>query len=481
MFLHHLFSRVVSGLRSPGTLLLYTLAGAASLILWPWLVDPTALGETGYDLLILFMTICLWPMFLLLLASGRTLAGSLLDGLTSVPLPGLPIGLASRTLAESLAALLLVLAVRIPFLFLDGPAMESYFLIAPVAQGEDARVAYATVSAIGTLVSLPVLLAWMVPTSNRIVFLVRPLAVSGLLTAALAAGLGARPLLLSAVCVVLSAVVVLFPAFEPGIRWGGARRRSTGRRPVALRRAYRNPSVQLRRDMLLGPFRGWWPLLFVLLVADAVAVVLARDGTISSVARYGAASAMWGSVWGAVVFRPFGIPLIGRSGRTAGGGERAGAFLAAWSVRPVRPASVLRMVYAHGLVLGVGLTALGAAHMWMTTALGVGLEEDFQRRFLLSMLAISPCVSGFLVATAVGSTFLGAVSFVSGIAILPVHLFLMVSRTWRSLDLSDESRAALHVAALLVLAAIGGLPPLRYLRAGTADRNVDSPKGQAHA
>ena len=76
------------------------------------------------------------------------------------------------------------------------------------------------------------------------------------------------------------------------------------------------------------------------------------------------------------------------------------------------------MIYLHGLVLGVGLTVFGLAHMWMTTALGVGMELGFQARFLQSMFAISPCVSGFLVATAVGRPFVGAISFLSAVVIL---------------------------------------------------------------
>jgi hypothetical protein len=295
------------------------------------------------------------------------------------------------------------------------------------------------------------------------------------------AGLGDRPVVLSAICVSLSVVVLGSSALEHRIQWRLPRLRPGRARPLELRRAYRDPAVQLRRDMLLGPFRGWWPLLVALLATDAATIVLALNGTISPVVRYGAASGLWGGVWATVLFRPLGIPLIGRSGRTVGGGEKSGTYLAAWSVRPVRPASVLRMIYLHGLVLGVGMTVFGLAHMWMTTSLGVGMELSFQGRFLLAMFAASPCVSGFLVATAVGRPLVGAVSFLAGVAVLPTQLFFMVSRWWRYLDISDESRAAVHLGVLVLLAAIGGLPPLRYLRVGASARPANPKKGQAHA
>ena len=79
------------------------------------------------------------------------------------------------------------------------------------------------------------------------------------------------------------------------------------------------------------------------------------------------------------------------------------------------------------------------------------------------------------VATAVGRPLVSAVSFLAGVAVLPTQLFFMVSRWWRYLDISDESRMA------VLLAAIGGLPPLRHMRVGASARPAIPKKGRTHA
>ena len=152
----------------------------------------------------------------------------------------------------------------------------------------------------------------------------------------------------------------------------------------------------------------------------------------------------------AAAFFPFGLALIPAGTRP--GALFSGAFLGSWRSLPVRRDTVVRVVYAQGL--------LGAGLAWLVLCAQVAL---LGARFgpLLYALPVVFLVAGLVVCEAVGDRKRG----LTAIAALLGYQFgvpLAYALVTFLLGVSSDSSRASAVACAVAL--VGILPPLIHLR-----------------
>jgi hypothetical protein len=166
--------------------------------------------------------------------------------------------------------------------------------------------------------------------------------------------------------------------------------------------------------------------------------------------------------------RPFDSNLIGM-GLSGKQGARIGDFMRAWSVLPVRPGSVLRLVYLHGLVVMGGLwlgfvVALMARSWFRFGRLGLLTADGGDLSVVVIPFAAAvPCLAGLLVAAAVGDRTRSIISGVCFLLVFYGHLLLfgvLASAFGRESNLP----ILIDGAFLAGLALLGGTLPLVHLR-----------------
>jgi hypothetical protein len=160
-----------------------------------------------------------------------------------------------------------------------------------------------------------------------------------------------------------------------------------------------------------------------------------------------------------VALRPVNSFIIA-VGLRGGQGYVPGDFSAAWSVLPVPREKVMRGVYLHGFIMGtlIYVLALGVNILksWIEFgAPGIYHEEgESAVLFAVPFAALIPCLAGGITAAATGDRTLSFLSLGAGIAVLVGHLACLMA------DLPGP----LHAGLLILLAVVGGTPPLKHLR-----------------
>jgi len=217
---------------------------------------------------------------------------------------------------------------------------------------------------------------------------------------------------------------------------------------------------RLRRDLWLKPL----PLALMIVAIEAVLLAANQLFDLSSHhVFYGASSLNIGMGFSFLALRPMSNNLIA-AGLSAASGSRPSDFRAAWAVLPLRPESVMRGVYLHGVVTGLFLWLTVLATNLTNTYLKTGAVrfEDFDGdpggRLLLPLVAAVPCLAGGLTNAATGDGFRGWISLGAGIGVFVGNVVCLVNKVpWQA-----------HGALLVLLALVGGLPPLVHLRGRTA-------------
>ncbi len=462
-FRRHFVTRLRASGTEPSALLVLAGAGLASALLWPGVSGPDGsgwrVGPTGaeaatpeIELAAVLLWMLLWPVLPVTAAAGRATASSRGDALALRALPNLPVRVRSRMLAEVLLVLGFVAAAWLVRLALPGPPGPAVQLAA---------------LANGALLALPMLLAWAAPAPSFPLLWLRPVLVLVALLGALQAGLLATPVRLAATALTLSAGVLL--AGDRELRWPSSLRwRRT--RPEPRWRPALPPRRRLRRDFLGEPIRRLGLVAALLVLLQAAVLIADYVSPLPPFVVLVVSAVTFGQILG-FALRPAGSALIawGFRGRS---GTRTGDFLRAWSVLPVRPESVRRAAWLHGFVvtLGVwsGAALFVAARTWLRTGRPGFVSSDGDSFFpvLLLGLSVVPVAAGLVASAAAGD---GTKMALSGGALLGLFnlpgIVLIVTASLAG----HGSRAPvlLSLGTVVVLTAVGSLPPLILLRKQT--------------
>jgi hypothetical protein len=341
----------------------------------------------------------------------------------------------TRAFAEALVPLVIVGALWLLFLVLvEGLSIKvGWFALAWLT---------------GALPVFPVLLLFVAPAPSTQLYLWRPLVPIALLFVPLRLGLLENPSTVVATCLPLTAVSLLLVDWTPSLPRLGARAVPP---PEARRRVGRSPETQLRRDFWLRPF----PAAAALLSVQALLVGVDQFAVLPRYGFFFASLLVFSFSLSLVAMRPLGLDLIASS--LAGkSGLRLGDFGRAWSVLPVRREAVARGVYVHGMITGVAIGTLFLGANLLTTWLRTGEPRfiDASRapgpEFFLPFAAAIPCLAGALTAGAMGDRVRGILSLTSMFVVFVSHVACLI------LQVSPP----LHGWILIVIAMVGGLPPL---------------------
>jgi hypothetical protein len=446
----HFRVRLIWTLRDPAALGVLLLFSMATLLYWPG-PDPLTMDlEMEMELvawLLWAMWLYMWPALPAIYAAGRATGGRG-TALRHQALPTLPVGARARAVAEVLLVLVWLTAVR-----------SSASLVYP---GLEARsVAISTL--IGALAMLPPLISWAAPARSLNGYMLRPLVAVVLFASAGRLGFTVTLPGLAAT----SLLVVVLVLFIAGREWSlPALHRSVPKAEERVRLGI-DPERRLRRD-------AWWLVLetwgtpAALLVA-ALVFVFALDvrGSAPPYALVGVFGVLLGFAV-SLTLRPFDSKLIalGLGGRH---GVRMGDFARAWSVLPVRREAVLRRVYLHGLlVLGsvwLGTVASVVIRSWALfgqPALRATDGGDLSI-LLLPFGATVPCLAGMLTAAAVGDRVRTVISGAAFLLVFYGHILLLASLT-AFFDRGSNIPRLIDIAFVVLIALIGGIPPLVHLR-----------------
>jgi len=463
----HAWIRTRVMLTSPGDVALLLVAAWSGLFVWPMVVFWTRWHSHILQLLppaSLILWLWSWvaaqPFARIALSGGRSSWGR------AQPLPALPIAPSARVLSEASALLALLLLIQAATV----ESLAKLFLVRNAYGFYDPReatwicdvarfVANASpmATADGCLLVLPLLLAWMAPARDDGAFFGRTffVAVAGVclpaltLTAAaanlaIALTIGLVPLLLSAYALRGGSQV----PFVFGLRLVPVR-------PIRLSRPGLLPEARFRRDRLerlLGPLLARVaPAIAVLLgafflheLAGVPAIVYAVSLPVAAVLLVG------------LYASPIGINVFTTDRAAGSASGLGGGHGRAWSTFPLRPETVARTVYAHGL--------MSAFLAWLILA---GLARLASRlvasKLDLPLLLLGlPCAAGLLLCAHVGDYWRGMLSATTLMSFLPAHL-LMLGLLNKEILLGG-AKGVPSSAVLLTLAMAGGLPPLVHLR-----------------
>lgn len=453
----HLVARLRALATSLDGLLLLAIAGVAGVMLWPGLAGPDGMWTLGlssgpspeppvFDFAVTLLSLLLWPVLPVIAATGRATGATRGDALAQRAVPALPVGPRARMAAEVVLVLGVALATRLAWSLAGAPISETYF--------RD--------TAMGALVALPMVVAWAAPALTVPLLWVRPALTAVVLAAAARLGLLATPAALVAATLALTTVLVL----SVGLRLGGRRPSARSAWAGPTSRPALPPARQLRRDFLLEPWRrlGWVigglvGLLVALLVAERFVTLPPFTVYVGSILVLSQLAAM--------AARPAGSSLFGWA-LTGRNGARTGDFGRAWTVLPVRPESVRRAAWLHGLVTvlvaWLGAVATVAVHNWSRTGVLTLDTPDFRiaRELLLVGLIVPPMAAGLVAAATAGDRLTTALSGGSLLAVLNLPgIVLLVASQIMGRDSSVPMAVTLGLVA--VLALVGTLPALRLL------------------
>lgn len=456
MFAKHVAIRILRIVSSPVDLGLLLVAGLGSLLLWPWLATPS--GESGVALGVLHKSlfVILWPWLSCVPIAGRRLCGGPAPKiLTAWAFPALPIGKRARVLGEATAVLVILTVVRLPGFLLGDFGREMLRPSWILDPGAPYALHFLAHSALVTVLLFPALLAWATPTRLVWLHLVRIGVAAAVPFAVIETGLIREPAWVALIGVALAAMMLSVAGFEPEGGPSSTRWRRAGR-PY---RVSRDPVSQLRRDLWLGP-------LPVVLSVLAITLLVATTGLL--LGYYAGADVRTRAAFGGFSFGllfmtfyyPFGINVL--KGDQIAGSLMSGTYAAAWRALPVRRESIARGVYLHELACGLGLLVLALAHHLVANRLGLA-DSDYYF-WVLPLFLVVPSAAGFLLCTAVGDRKRGYISLMAAILVIPAHIGTRVG--FRALGYPRNSMEGLAtgLAILVLLAMIGGVPPLVHLR-----------------
>jgi hypothetical protein len=468
MFFRHSWIRLRALATSPGAIFMLVVAGWSSLLLWPWMFRPALpYAPAGIDLVVHLVFLFVWPMMIAFGTIGATAVGTVKSAVGIHALPALPIGRRSRALGDALVSLLLAVLLRLVGAELS---LAWFGLREPVTGEPIGWWEFGTETAIGALVMLPGVLAWVSTRRLDRTLLVKPLVVAAITFAALQLGLIAIPVVGPLFCLALAAAVLLMPELDLRLP-AGLTAPGLFRRP--LRRAGLDPEVRFRRDVWQGPLRRWGSMIAGF-AAVALAVVLLDYFEVvpedSGDLYYGLVFGLSFSMVGMVVLFPLGVQLFQTDRMGGNGSMMNGGFCAAWSTLPVRRLSVIRAVYLHGLASGLCWFLFLGGVIFLSNLLDL-MSLRMLRFFMPMMLAI-PAVAGVLTCTAVGDKARGLIAFLAVLLIIPAHIGAEMATRWGGLLHGSSSALAVNVTVLALLGAIGGLPPLVHLRRPRSERHV---------
>jgi hypothetical protein len=422
-------------------------------------------------------------------ALGRETARRLWPAAPVRGMPALPLGPRARAAADVLVATSCVLIARALVLWLGGiplgrtlfshdPMLATYPEVAwlgttllPSLRSEALVYASSFVMStiLGMLLSFPLVLAWATTTRLDGRGLVK-LAVAALLVFA-SASVGAMAHVGSALLVCVSVSAFLLVRLDDGSR---AESVHTAR-PLRLRSSP-GPAAQLRRDGWRGPVRRLW---WVLLLAGALPLTVTLISTLTLMATrsdpvpgrvFGlilqlrglavlAALLQWLILLALALF-PFGLALVPSA--TPASGLFSGAFLRSWRALPVAHGTVIRAVYAHGL--------LAAGFAWLMLCLQVTLLHARLGPALYELPAVF-LMAGIAVCEAVGDRRRGLIA-VGALAAFQFGLpfaFALLPTVLGSVPGFATDKMALGIAGYTV--GLGGaLPPLVHLGRRSAVR-----------
>jgi hypothetical protein len=395
------------------------------------------------------MWLYLWPALPAMAASGRTTGGQG-TAMRLRAFPTLPVGPRARAAAETCVVLAYVVLVRV---------------IARWAFPAADVTGTGTATNLDLLVMVPTIVAWAAPAPSINFFLLRPLALATLL--AIAVRLGMTSTVVGLVSTTLAVTGLCLATV--GHEWRSPRIRRRVPRAVERVRPGIDPARRLTRDAWRLPMATWGPVVLslVLLVVVLLALDLYRSLPVYALPLLGGLLVSAGIV---LSLRPFDSNLIGM-GLSGKQGARIGDFMRAWSVLPVRPGSVLRLVWLHGLAV------MGGLWLGFIIALMVRSWVRFGRPGLLTadggnlavivipLAATAPCLAGLLVAAAVGDRTRSIISGVCFLLVFYGHLSLL--GVLASVFGRESNLPVLIDGAFLAgLALLGGMLPLVHLRRG---------------
>jgi hypothetical protein len=478
--LRHARARATALLRDPLALFYLLVAAASSLYLFPAILAEWPVTGEG-RLAMQLLGLVLWPWLLSLAALARVERSDYEPFPSQWTLPALPVGPSARLLGEALVVLLLLILLRLPAHFLGEGGRE--LLAGAVASWPEAPYGLRVLAAAlrGALLFLPLLLAWSAPTKSKGWYFARPLAVAAILFLGIEAGLAHRPAALVGVSLALSAAVLLTAGWEPRRR---ARPSVRSGRPLRLARPGLEPHRRFLRDRWSRPLRLFGAPVALGFATLLTVALLERRGVVSRFLESGSFESdfFWGGGLGALLgilplplLYPVGVSIFkgARGGRP--GSLAPGAYAEAWSVLPVPPEKVARAVYEHALLGGLILWGLVAIY-----AVAVHLAGVYSYRallFFLPLVLAVPSGAGVLVGVAFGSTLRTAVSLACLLLFVPLQVgaeYLTDLYPFSLFAALGEPVARLLVCVILglVLALVGGLPPLAYLRRDRAARGA---------
>jgi hypothetical protein len=447
---------------------------------YPWRGWVAALTEPPPRVLRLSTLLGLVPILFSQLVGAAIVAGAL--GRSTAPrrwpagpapgMPAVPIGPRTRVIADVLVAGAYVLTARALVLCVAGVASgQALFrrhtatypevaqlatLFPSLASPTTAYVSWAVVNTIlGALFSFPLVLAWA--TTTRL----DARGLGKLAAAALVvfgtARIGAMAHLASAVlvCLIVSAFLL--------VRLDDGSRAEPAAKPRPLRsRSSPGPLAQLHRDAWLGPARRlWWalllagalPLMLTLVTWPKSGEGVPYERVRLMVLATWVAFLQWPTLLLLTLF-PFGLALV--SPATSASRLFSGVFLRSWSALPVARESVIRAVYAHGL--------LAAGLAWLILYLQVRLRRAPLGPVLYDLPVVF-LMAGIAVCEAVGDRRRGLIAVGALVAFLfglPFAFALLPGTLGLYEPFSNEGMR-LGIAGYAIGLA-GALPPLVHLR-----------------
>lgn len=446
--IRHARIRLCQLARSPWSLLIFIATGLASLIWWPDLPNPGAAAHGGLERLGGFQSF-FWVLYWAALP-GKLIGGRAATegrwGSLRTPLPTLPIGVRSRVLTEAILAMCILVVIRTPGLLIgDWLRLHSDFRSGyPWPTSYPAYFWYRTL--VGTLITFPVLLAWVCPVGRIEVVFRRPVIVVTLLWIAMEFGLLRSPLGCAIACAGLTGL--LLATIDRGwtIIW---RRSSPAALPCSHWRPARDPNVQFHRDLFLRPI----PLVVVILCIELPAILIDRylfrgrgDGG-PGVMFFGSLLVVFG-LYSYLPLRP-----LGQSVGSFFGQRPDGTLMRACATLPIRRSTVVRGIYAYSLLSGLVVWGVGIGLAILSSWMHSGhLQRDggggAGHAWPWLLLAIPLCTASAVTAGVMGARARGVVSTVATIGVLTALLI-------HSSGGVPTTTTAVVVAGLTV---VGGFP-----------------------
>jgi hypothetical protein len=310
------------------------------------------------------------------------------------------------------------------------------------------------ITLMGSLVVLPMILCWATPARK----LEQRWGRTGILAALYLVMLASGALWSVVPCVLLCVglIALMLLTADRGVRWPFGGGRDGG--PDSRWRPGIDPQARLRLDWWVQPFARQRQALVATVVIGVPAIVVSQVMDAPRLLQLVPFNLTFVFLFAFVALRPFGSPslLAGMVGHPA---YRPGELMEVFGRLPVRRVSILRGVYLHGLLTSavayLFLVAYVLTKAWLRTGTLSLADRDGELWgwLLWPSAALIPCVAGALTSSALGEKPHAYVTMVLILLFIHGYVFL---RIFKAPDVVIWSFP-------IVIALIGGLPPLRHL------------------